>query len=92
MAFYWERGWHPFESRPRHRWQPVGSRIVTLQLRFVHISVPHVMLFGVRADVKLECLASCRSADNPPKYLPMSFADYLAELEPKNYVLTKAPA
>jgi len=71
------------------RWRSAPHRVIN-KTGEVRYSIP--FFFGVRADVKLECLPSCASAESPPKYPPMSFADYLAELEPKNYVLTKAPA
>jgi isopenicillin N synthase-like dioxygenase len=35
---------------------------------------------GTRADVRLECLPSCQGADNPPRYPPLSQAEYFAEL------------
>jgi isopenicillin N synthase-like dioxygenase len=71
------------------RWRSAPHRVIN-KTGEVRYSIP--FFFGARADVKLACLPSCANAGNPPKYSPMSFADYLAELEPKNYVLTKAPA
>lgn len=69
------------------RWRSAPHRVInkTGQVRY---SIP--FFFGPRADVKLACLPSCQSADNPPKYPPTSFGEYLAALEPKNYVLEKA--
>jgi isopenicillin N synthase-like dioxygenase len=69
------------------RWRSAPHRVIN-KTGAVRYSIP--FFFGPRADVKLTCLPSCQSADNPPKYKPTSFGDYLAELEPKNYVLTKA--
>lgn len=69
------------------RWRSAPHRVIN-KTGEVRYSIP--FFFGPRADVKLACLPSCQSADNPPKYPAMSFGDYLAELEPKNYVLTKA--
>lgn len=40
---------------------------------------------GPRADVKLECLPTCQGPGNPPKYPPLSFGEYLAEVNRKNY-------
>lgn len=69
------------------RWRSAPHRVInkTGETRY---SIPY--FFGTRPDVRLECLPTCWSASNPPKYPPMSFGEYLAELEPKNYVLTKA--
>jgi isopenicillin N synthase-like dioxygenase len=40
-----------------------------------------------RWDVKLACLPSCQSADDPPKYAPISRAEYQAELKRTVYEL-----
>ncbi|HVA12346.1 MAG TPA: 2-oxoglutarate and iron-dependent oxygenase domain-containing protein [Stellaceae bacterium] len=69
------------------RWRSAPHRVIN-KTGDVRYSIP--FFFGPRADVKLACLPSCQSADNPPKYPPMSFGEYLAELEPKNYVLATA--
>lgn len=71
------------------RWRSAPHRVIN-KTGEVRYSIP--FFFGPRADVKLACLPTCQSADNPAKYPPMSFGEYLAELEPKNYVLTKANA
>jgi isopenicillin N synthase-like dioxygenase len=70
------------------RWRSAPHRVIN-KTGEVRYSIP--FFFGPRADVKLACLPTCQSADNPPKYPPMSFGEYLTELEPKNYVLSKAP-
>lgn len=69
------------------RWRSAPHRVInkTGEARY---SIP--FFFGVRADVKLECLPSCTGPGNPPKYPPLSFSEYLAEIEPKNYVLDPA--
>jgi isopenicillin N synthase-like dioxygenase len=69
------------------RWRSAPHRVIN-KTGEVRYSIP--LFFGTRPDVRLECLPSCQSEENPPKYKPMSFGEYLAELEPKNYVLTKA--
>jgi isopenicillin N synthase-like dioxygenase len=40
-----------------------------------------------RWDVRLTCLPSCQSADNPPRYAPISRAEYQAELRRTVYDL-----
>lgn len=42
---------------------------------------------STRWDVKLECLPTCQSADNPPRYAPISRAEYQAELRRTVYQL-----
>jgi hypothetical protein len=37
--------------------------------------------------VQLECLPTCQSEDNPPKYKPISRAEYQAELKRTVYEL-----
>ena len=69
------------------RWRSAPHRVIN-KTGDVRYSIPY--FFGTRGDVKLECLPTCQSTDNPAKYPPLSFGQYLAELEPKNYVLTKA--
>jgi isopenicillin N synthase-like dioxygenase len=69
------------------RWRSAPHRVIN-KTGEVRYSIPY--FFGTRPDVKLACLPTCQSAGNPAKYPPMSFGEYLAELEPKNYVLTKA--
>ena len=48
-------------------------------------SIP--FFFGVRTDVKLECLPTCQGPGNPPRYPPLSYAEYFAEIRKKNYDL-----
>lgn len=45
---------------------------------------------GPRRDVRLECLPTCQSPGNPPRYPPMSFGEYMAELTPRIYQLEKS--
>jgi isopenicillin N synthase-like dioxygenase len=53
-------------------------------------SIP--FFFGVRSDVKLECLPTCHGPDNPPKYAPISYGEYFGEIRKKNYSLPKENA
>jgi isopenicillin N synthase-like dioxygenase len=69
------------------RWRSAPHRVIN-KTGEVRYSIPY--FFGTRPDVKLTCLPTCQDAAHPAKYPPMSFGEYLAELEPKNYVLTKA--
>ena len=48
-------------------------------------SIP--FFFGTRLDVKLTCLPTCTSADDPPRYPPTSFGEYLSEVNRANYDL-----
>ena len=41
-------------------------------------SIP--VFFGVRPDVKLECLPSCTGPGNPPRHAPLSYADHMREI------------
>lgn len=42
------------------------------------ISVPYFV--SPRGDTVIECLATCQSADNPPRYAPVTAADYVQTL------------
>lgn len=50
-------------------------------------SIP--FFFGVRNDVKLDCLPTCQGPGNPSKYPPLSYGEYFAEIRRKNYVLAR---
>jgi isopenicillin N synthase-like dioxygenase len=50
-------------------------------------SIP--VFFGVRPDVKLECLPTCSGPDNPPKYPPKSYGEHMAGINRKNYDLPR---
>jgi isopenicillin N synthase-like dioxygenase len=50
-------------------------------------SIP--FFFGVRNDVKLECLPTCMGPGNPSKYPPLSYGEYFADIRRKNYDLPK---
>ncbi len=68
------------------RWRSAPHRVIN-KTGDVRYSIPY--FFGPRPDVKLTCLPTCQSADNPAKYPPLSFGEYLAEIGPKNYNLPK---
>ena len=42
--------------------------------------------FDTHPDTLLECLPTCRSADNPPKYEPVTYHDYAVWYATRNYV------
>ena len=48
----------------------------------VRYSIPY--FFGMRPDVRLECLPSCTSAANPPRHPPQSWGDFLEEINRRN--------
>jgi isopenicillin N synthase-like dioxygenase len=48
-------------------------------------SIP--VFFGVRPDVRLECLPTCHGLDNPPRYPPMSYAEHMRNIQKTNYEL-----
>jgi isopenicillin N synthase-like dioxygenase len=41
--------------------------------------------FDTTYDYRMECLPTCRSADNPPKYPPVSYQEYQIEFQRLNY-------
>jgi isopenicillin N synthase-like dioxygenase len=49
------------------------------------LSIPFFV--STRWDVKLECLPTCQGKDNPPRYAPISRAEYQAELRRTVYDL-----
>jgi isopenicillin N synthase-like dioxygenase len=40
-----------------------------------------------RSDIRLECLPTCQGPGNPPRYEPISFGEYFAEIRKRNYTL-----
>ena len=48
-------------------------------------SVPFFL--GPRLDVRMDCWRTCKSDENPARHEPLSFGDYLAEVNRKNYDL-----
>lgn len=53
------------------RFRSAPHRVINVSGR-ARYSIP--FFFGVRADVKLECLPGCHGPDNPAKYPPLSMA------------------
>ena len=41
--------------------------------------------FDCAAEFRMECLPTCRSADNPPRYDPITYAEYMAWYRDLNY-------
>lgn len=77
-----------------HRW--TNERFLSTRHRVVNRSgveryaIP--FFFNPHPDVMIECLPTCRSADNPPKYEPISVGDYLLSFAKKNYEHMQKPA
>jgi isopenicillin N synthase-like dioxygenase len=40
---------------------------------------------ATRSDVKLECLPTCKGPGNPAKHAPVSYGEYIAEVNKRNY-------
>jgi isopenicillin N synthase-like dioxygenase len=51
-------------------------------------SIPH--FFGTRPDVRLDCLPSCTSAADPPRYPAKSFGEFIGEINRRNIDLPAA--
>ena len=49
-------------------------------------------LVATRPDVVCECLPNCHGPDNPPKYAPTNYADYIAAIRKVNYHLNDKDA
>ena len=41
--------------------------------------------FDTTYDYRMECLPTCRSADNPPRYPPVTYEEYQIEFQRLNY-------
>jgi isopenicillin N synthase-like dioxygenase len=66
------------------RWRSAPHRVFNLE-GDERYSIP--FFISPRWDVQLECLPTCQSEDNPPKYKPISRAEYQAELKRTVYEL-----
>ena len=40
---------------------------------------------ATRPDVKLQCLPTCQGPGNPPRHAPISYGEYIAEINRRNY-------
>lgn len=49
-------------------------------------------LVATRSDVVVECMPSCQGPDNPAKYEPINYADYVAAIRKKNYDIAEQDA
>ncbi len=49
-------------------------------------------LVATRSDVVVECIPSCQGPDNPAKYEPSNYADYIAAIRKMNYDIGEADA
>lgn len=66
------------------RWRSAPHRVFNLDGE-ERYSIP--FFISPRWDVRLECLPTCQGPDNPPKYPPISRAEYQAELKRTVYKL-----
>jgi isopenicillin N synthase-like dioxygenase len=64
------------------RFRSTPHRVINLKGE-TRYSIP--FFCGTRWDVKLACLPTCAGPGNPPRYPPLSFGEYMAEVTPKIY-------
>ena len=72
MMYRWTNG--RFKSTPHRAVPPVGRH---------RYAIPFFL--GPHIDTVIECLPTCHGTDNPPKYPPISYADYLTWWYDANY-------
>ena len=63
-----------YKSTPHRALPPIG------QPRY---AIPY--FFGPHLDTEIACLPSCQGVDNPPKYPPISYSDYISWWYDSNY-------
>jgi isopenicillin N synthase-like dioxygenase len=70
------------------RW--TNDRFLSTPHRVINVSGRHryaiPFFFDTHPDTLLECLPSCRSAENPAKYDPITYDDYALWYATRNYV------
>ena len=64
------------------RFRSAPHRVINKTGRERH-SIP--FFTATRSDVKLACLPTCTGPGNPPKYAPISYGEYIAEVNKRNY-------
>ncbi|WP_092955821.1 isopenicillin N synthase family dioxygenase [Falsiroseomonas stagni] len=71
------------------RWQSTPHRVKNLS-GGDRYSCPY--FFDMDMDARVECLATCTDAGNPPRFPPVLYGDYLLERLNKNYAYRQPPA
>ena len=71
------------------RWQSTPHRVKNLSGRDRY-SCPY--FFDMDMDATVECLPSCTGPDNPPRFPPVRYGDYLLERLNKNYAYRQKPS
>ena len=68
------------------RWQSTPHRVKNLS-GHDRYSCPY--FFDMDMDAVVECLPGCASPDNPPRFPPVRYGDYLLERLNRNYAYRK---
>ncbi|MBM85330.1 MAG: hypothetical protein CMM47_04840 [Rhodospirillaceae bacterium] len=63
-----------YKSTPHRALPPIGK---------ARYAIPYFL--GPHLDTMIECLPTCRGPDNPPKYPPISYSDYISWWYDANY-------